>query len=108
MMTNKEKYLKDNIDLEKLFQELTNYINKTQKPTYDKIKDFFNKNVPLLTKEERTILENIDKEEFAEICRYDVHLCVSHKRGEYPDEWCDFAMYNHLFQFIKERRRILY
>lgn len=68
-MTNKDKYLKDGVSVEELIQNLTNYINKTQKPTYEKIKEFLEQPAQILTEDERVILRNIDKKIFSDIGR---------------------------------------
>ena len=104
-MTNKDKFLRDGVSVEEFIQKLTNHINKTQKSTYEKIKEFLEQPAQILTEDERVILRNIDKK-YYKICRdEDNNVTLIQKLGEY-----DGTMYadefNHLFQFIKERRRI--
>lgn len=60
---------------------------------------------PTLTEDERVILRNINKN-FRYISRDDSDLFISIKRHNEEEEF--FYAFNHLFQFIKERRRILY
>ena len=111
-MTNKDKYLKEGASVEELIQNLTNYINKTQKPTYEKIKNFFEQKAHLLTEDERVILRNI-KEQPIYISRqkgyglmaYDKAKRAS-KTGWSYDNGREMSSFSHLFQFIKERRRI--
>ena len=104
-MTNKDKYLKKDVSVEELTQNLTNYINKTQKPTYEKIKNFFEQKAKLLTEDERVILWSIDHD-----LRY-IHRCnellyFSCEKGH--KLWLRSPFGYSKFQFIKERRRILY
>ena len=106
-MTNRDKYLKENASVEELIQNLTNYINKTQKPTYEKIKNFFEQKAKLLTEDERVILRNIDKR-WKNIYRNSGGGLELHEIYLGEEQMMIFYSYNHLFQFIKERRRILY
>ena len=65
---------------------------------------------PTLTEDERVILRNIPTKYWQKICRD--NYGVLEIRGEneeidfHTDNISDFDEYNHLFQFIKERRRI--
>ncbi|MBO7695753.1 MAG: hypothetical protein J6T10_24245 [Methanobrevibacter sp.] len=107
-MTNAEKYLKDSVSVEELTQNLTNYINKTQKPTYEKIKNFFEQKAQLLTEDERVILRNIrDNPKYIKRDGKYSLLCYDkiNKNG-LIDNGTILNGYGHLFQFIKERRRV--
>ena len=52
-MTNKDKFLRDGVSAEEFIQKLTNHINKTQKSTYEKIKEFLEQPAQILTEDER-------------------------------------------------------
>ena len=98
-MTNKDKYLKDNVSVEELIQNLTNYINKTQKPTYEKIKNFFEQKAQLLTEDERVILRSIDHD-LRYIHRSNELLYFSCEKGH--KLWLRSPFGYSIFQFIKE------
>lgn len=104
-MTNAEKYLKDNVDVEELIRQLYEVQCNNYNTNMISCKNFFNSEVtPTLTEEERVILRNIQlyTEQTITICRVgDSHLYINGGYG-----LIDFGQYNHLFQFIKERRRI--
>jgi len=108
-MTNGEKYLKDGVDIKQMALEMVDYFNF---PPYEgigesNIEEFFGKEVkPTLTKDERVILRNIQKGLFREgfISRTAGNeLFVFIKE---TGETIELYIFNHLFQFIKERRRI--
>ena len=118
-MTNAEKYLKDNVSVEELADKLTKKIQSTEKyGFYDNfvndilIKFFKAKDIPTLTEDERVILKNLRYEkgayEYTKIGRTDLD-----SEGncdliliDSDDESVWWGEYGHLFQFIKERRRI--
>ncbi len=108
-MTNAEKYLKDEV-IESDFPDLlTEYILNSSNDNSINIRqaiyDFFNEKVkPTLTEDERVILRNI-QQEWKTIFRGNLGTLELHngKGG-----WTAFYPMSHLFQFIKERRRILY
>lgn len=113
-MTNAEKYLKDkdNVSVEEFSQKLGNYIKSREmnEPTL-LINDFLNMKIkPTLTEDERVILRNIKP--YTHIYRDGGNLFVllCDKEIDYSNTKIDwhigFKAYNHLFQFIKERRRI--
>lgn len=101
-MTNAEKYLKVSTSefIEAIIDELIdigglssleNWLVKEAKPT--------------LTKDERVILRNIREKENKYITRdKSGYLYITEK--PFSMLALPFSIYNHLFQFIKERRRI--
>lgn len=97
-MTNAEKYLKDGVDVWKLANEIKKYSENTIQLMPFNIEEFFKQQVkPTLTKDERVILRNLH-EEYKHIRRNEMgnlYIGVDY-----------FGMYDNLFQFIKERRRI--
>lgn len=112
MITNADKYLKDEkyiFDIAKGIAEAICYddMEHLKKITEKEIKDWFTSSTkPTLTEDERVILRNIQlyTGKSVTIRRIgDGHLYISGGCG-----FIDFGEYNHLFQFIKERRRILY
>ena len=108
-MTNKDKYLKDNVSVEEFAKSIAKYlyIDKEflySQNDYTKIKEWTkNKIMPTLTEDERVILRNIDKA-YRYIHREYGNLRVSLEEKGLESE--SFDMYDSLFQFIKERRRI--
>ena len=111
-MTNGEKYLRDGVSVEEFIQNLTNHINKTQKSTYEKIKEFLEKPAQILTEDERVILKNIkgqpkyiSRQEGHGLMAYDSAKRVG-KTGWRYDNGRAMYSFSHLFQFIQERRRI--
>ena len=64
---------------------------------------------PHLTEDERVILRNIPKE-YIKIRRekYTKNIYVEKEKVEKEEDWEILLVFNHLFQFIKERRRIFY
>ena len=108
-MTNSEKYLKDGEtgnfvqafscwyygitrELENADKMLVQFLKAESKPT--------------LTEDERVILRNLNNK-FNKIGRTDGVIQIRRTIGELTD-WHCFCAYSHLFQFIKERRRIFY
>ena len=109
-MTNKDKFLKDGVSVEELADKLTKKIQSTEKyGFYDNfvndilIKFFKAKDIPTLTEDERVILRNI-KKEYKFIRRLNGVLWLEEDKNY--DSWAGSLPYAHLFQFIKERRRI--
>ena len=117
-MTNAEKYLKDGVSVEELARKIDQYCYDNETPdedtglsTEELVAMFFEEEIkPTLTEDERVILRNIPTKYWQKICRD--NYGVLEIRGEYEeidlhtDNISDFDEYNHLFQFIKERRRI--
>ena len=106
-LTNAEKYLKDNVSINELIKEIADYKPKleTSDNVYAKMQEFFDQEAtPTLTEDERVILKFIDGE-YTHIQRAD-GLWLIHYEDEYTVHQVSFEMYSHLFQFIKERRRI--
>lgn len=118
-MTNSEKYLKDGVDVDNLCLEIaTEYARVSAVDWYQNIggaiKRFFEKQVkPTLSEDEKFILKNIKqrdegwfpvnigrKEGWLYITFYSKYIEDYYK--EYHISW----LYEHLFQCIKERRRI--
>jgi len=107
-MTNGEKYLKDGTDIKEFSRNMFNYLVNRDEPLKIKIENYLQEDIkPTLTEDERVILKNIDKK-YTHIGRKDgtpsIELYIKSK-DDFKHCWC---FYNHLFQFIKERRRILY
>lgn len=114
-MTNAGKYLKDGVDLCELIRNIADYKPKleTSDNVYAKMQEFFEQEAPpTLTEDERVILKNLRYEkgayEYTKIGRTDLD-----SEGncdliliDSDDESVWWGEYGHLFQFIKERRRI--
>lgn len=112
-MTNAEKFLKDGVS-EELIADLANYIrihNTGTRSYLGILHTYFDKPInPTLTEDERIILRNMQKKKYIYRDEYG-RLYVYHNKGrkDYQVmEYLQIEMYNHLFQFIKARRRILY
>ena len=118
-MTNAEKYLKDGASANQFLQELSDYFEKITaiEPNmidepYEIIRRFLEKNTkPTLTEDERVILRNVKWKGYSA-----THIGrESENKGSYiyirfenDIEMVYFFdnFFGHLFQFIKERRRI--
>ena len=105
-MTNKDKYLKDNVSVEKLANEFQKWCianNNIETQTYyNEMVGFLNEHItPTLTEDERVILRNIAPLYKTIERDSDQDILVFSKDGINTH-----LPYNHLFQFIKERRRI--
>ena len=105
-MTNAEKYNLTREQTKELCYEIARFCNETVQAGM--IMDFFNTPIkPTLTEDERVILRNIkdgiDTIMSVTICRNNGELYI-----EIPStqEKIELYMFNHLFQFIKERRGI--
>ena len=106
-MTNAEKL---NVNVREFLQRFSNWYYKQERQIKNVdtlVAEFLQEQVkPTLTEDERVILRNIDKE-YTKIERK-----VTNMRGNLAiktesDNW-DWLPCNHLFQFIKERRKIFY
>ncbi|MBO7695807.1 MAG: hypothetical protein J6T10_24515 [Methanobrevibacter sp.] len=114
-MTNADKYLRDGVSVEELAKAIYNYYYNDDRKLVESINHFFNAPVqPTLTEDEKVILRNIGKiyKYIFRVANNELYLCTI-KGMRYYDEddreiGHDFLCYSHLFQFIKERRRILY
>ena len=108
-MTNADRFLKDGVATEELIGEMETSLCVP----YCEVASFWNKQIkPSLTEDERVILRNLRYEkgayEYTKIGRTeldsegncDLILIDS------DDESVWWGEYGHLFQFIKERRRI--
>lgn len=120
-MTNAEKFLKDNASIEELCCDFIKFCNNRKRILTEenelenlneggKLGIFLQQNIkPTLTKDERVILSNTSKEykyiyrdEMGKLALY----ISSHKMGA-TRVYHSFQPFENLFQFIKERRRIL-
>lgn len=105
-MTNAEKYLKEGVSVEELIFDIINFEKCWNRKDFDKEvkrmkKFFFTSLTPTLTEDERVILRNIKN--FTTIIRnIEGNIQVENEDGSFA---C-LCAFNHLFQFIKERRRI--
>ncbi len=109
-MTKAEKFLKDGVSIEELIATMENELLLS----YVDVAQFWKKAIkPTLTEDERVILRNTT----ANNCNAKNHYITRTKgsgrvrikfkeNGE--EGYFNFAGFDHLFQFIKERRRILY
>lgn len=108
-MTNAEKYLKGGVDERELFEKICLVFYDGGYSDFDvlKLEKFFNEQAkPTLTEDERVILRNIPTKYWQKICRDNYGVLEIRGKDEERDNISDFDEYNHLFQFIKERRRI--
>ena len=114
-MTNKDKYLKDNVSVEELARKLVDHFELDMELTdsensvlYYNCQNFFiEQTKPTLTEDERDILKNIEKK-YKYIGRSSKEDKLIYLYVNIEDGWKPHVLeeYNHLFQFIKERRRI--
>lgn len=128
-MTNSEKYLKDGVDEVAFAGELADLFLSKMEEKYpyavDTFIDYFHDLAePTLTEDERVILRNIKIHDCSKVyslkitraCDNDLWLKVEGKSnkikrlGVFIDikKSVFIGQYSHLFQFIKERRRISY
>ena len=120
-MTNAEYFLKDKNLQTKLCNEIGRLVDNTPKgyscelSTFIKLDKFFDKEItPTLTEDERVILRNINKINYQFIGRRNepaerLYLAYIDKGEKKIEEEMTFTYafnQDHLFQFIKERRRI--
>lgn len=112
-MTNKDKFLRDGVDIEKLVNDIVMFEIKeigwaVADKEKERIKRFFN--APFkhtLTESEKVILRNIPTN-FKYIHRDKVNRLIVTEDRQASDEpyGCEILIFSHLFLFIKERRRI--
>ena len=108
-MTNKDKFLKDGVSVEEFIEDMfsSHYAEEVDRVLYlnrGSI-DYWLKTTskPTLTEDEIVILKNLQPE---------ITLIGRNGANELfiaidsTNEFVDFFCYDHLFQFIKERRRI--
>lgn len=121
VLINKDKYLKDGVDVEELFNDLKSYNDKIKGVTnyYARdlsikfLKEFLSQPVkPTLTEDEKVILRNI-REKKKYIKRFGEYDLVVYDEVEadgttrtYKSGAFGLEPFSHLFQFIKPRRRI--
>ena len=111
-MTNAEKFLKDDVSVLEFRNKLTEFFwdnlglyEGNEEQIYTIIGNFLDIiEQPTLTEDERVILNHINIYEFDKIGRAKNGDLYLHYREDKDTE--DFWWCNHLFQFIKERRRI--
>ena len=110
-MTNAEKFLKDGVSGIKPLLDKCREIGAIDSGREYRIDQMLREQAkPTLTEDERVILRNIPTKYWQKIRRD--NYGVLEINGEYEeldlhtDNVSDFDEYNHLFQFIKERRRI--
>ena len=106
-MTNGEKYLKAGVSVEEFLEAVIEHCSKGAKYS---IETFLNEQIkPTLTEDERVILRNISNKRYTHIARGEFDgLRLLDKANNNYDVSTSFNMYEKLFQFIKERRRIFY
>ena len=103
-MTISEKYLKDEMMLKDFISDYITFCknHKQDSVNLESLSLFFRSEAtPTLTEDEKVILRNIDKHFYTKIFRNECLFL----RGEHTSDLV-FTQYDHLFQFIKERRRI--
>ena len=106
-MTNTEKYLKNGVNIQELADAFIAFSREQENKSVNAcICNFFKMETnPTLTENERIILRNIG-ERWKFLARDNLnrlYVRTGHKKD--CETICPF---DHLFQFIKERRRILY
>jgi len=116
VLTNSEKYLKDGVDVEELYNDLKLYNEKIKSVTnyYTRdlslkfLKEFLKQPVkPTLTEDEKVILRNIEFKDYNYIGRNTSGDLYVHygKNDSFNGTW--FIMFKKsLFKFIQPRRRI--
>lgn len=102
-MTNAEKYLKDGEDGIRPLLDKCREIGAIDSGREYRIDQMLREEVkPTLTEDERVILRNIPKQ-YKTIRRIGNNVQVD---TEDKEEFACICAFNHLFQFIKKRRRI--
>lgn len=108
-MTNAKKYLKDGVNIKEFIDELHHFWWVNEYDVREGIRKFLNaeaaKEKPILTEDERIILKNIDRT-YTHISRTYGDIWVGIGEETADSECKRVCVFNHLFQFIKERRRI--
>lgn len=104
-MTNAEKYLKDEVDVEEFIGEFNDFISKQteSQSAYVRLAQFLKYPAkPPLTENEKVILRNIPKE-FVKIKRenHTGNIFVEKEKVENEEDWQFLIVYNHLFKFIR-------
>lgn len=110
-MTNERKFLNNNVSAYEFSMafNLWCFNNKGLGTSQaDKMQLFLNSEVkPTLTEDERVILRNIDTRQYPTIKRTRIGEIIVISNAKCGDDIiCYMYCYDHLFQFIKERRRI--
>ena len=101
-MTNAEKYLKDGVSVEKLIATMENELPLS----YVDAAQFWKKTIkPTLTEDERVILRNMQPQPTYITRDIDDDLTLRYDLTK-GVRYSTIPEFNHLFQFIKERRRI--
>ena len=108
-MTNGEKYLKDEVEAKEIWHKYQEFLMNNDKTenacTFVEFMEEQSK--PTLTEDERVILRNIDKT-YTHISRTYGDIWVGIGEETADSECKRVCVFNHLFQFIKERRRIFH
>ena len=112
-MTRADKYLKEGIDYLNLAREIDQYCYDNETPdedtglsTEELVSMFFEEEIkPTLTEDERVILRNIN---YMRIGRDKLGRIYVQDKFINSVREANLNVFNHLFQFIKERRRIFY
>ena len=105
-MTNAEKYLKDNVNVEELWENFSTYYyaNKSRLSDVNKsLREFMKQETkPTLTEDERVILRNINKK-YNRIERNEFGFLILTENGceNIGEAMHTLYAFNHLFQFIK-------
>lgn len=113
-MTYADKYLKNGVNVEDFIDEIKHIkqvIDWKGEPALFicYLKDWLNTSVkPTLSEDEKVILKNIYHTKNTIIGRDDEVLFVYSQDNTYCTKNYNLNLFNHLFQFIKPRRRILH
>ena len=101
-MTNEEKYLKDEVDVEELANKFVEYFLGCGEILEESFISFFKQEAkPTLTEDEKVILRNT-KGYTTIIRNIEGNIQIENEDGSFA---C-LCTFNHLFQFIQPRRRI--
>lgn len=112
-MTNAERFIGDEDEIDTFIEEVADFFVK-EEGFYNKeyiknvLIDFFKQSViPALTEDERVILRNMEFKDYNIIGRKESgDLYVNYKENDSFNGVLLIMFKKHLFQFIKERRRI--
>lgn len=107
-MTNGDKYLKDGVDSYKLYEEFDNFCLR-EMVRHDKgsFKAFMGQSVkPTLTEDEKVILRSMPFLDKVIRDQSDDIWFYYQEAQKYGERGARVTMFNHLFKFIRPRRRI--
>lgn len=112
-MTNADKYLKEGISAEEFVEAIEKEYPYDIEIGFGDIQEFLNAPAkPTLTEDERVVLRNIKNEEYKNTIGREGDTTYQkgklYLRSKYSEAkaFAISTLYNHLFQFIEERRRI--